>query len=174
VWFDMVGLFLSSGTPPSTREMHFSDKVKPVHQPYEVIFAANQTITLRAIHAGRRPLVQQWFKDGAPVLDDAHWSGAATATLRIIGTTAADAGLYTLRASNIHNLTDTPPIRVSLQNDGIGLVVQGSGLVLSWPGTGILETSPNVAGPWTRIYGATPPYSVAMDEESRFYRVYYP
>lgn len=175
VWFDMVGLFLSSGTPPSTREMHFSDKVKPVHQPYEVIFSANQTISLRAIHAGRRPLVQQWFKDGAPVLDDAHWSGAATATLRIIGTTTADAGLYTLRASNIHNLTDTPPIRLSLQSNGVGLVVQGIGLVLSWPGTsGILETAPAPNGPWTPIYGASPPYSVAMDEARKFFRVRYP
>jgi hypothetical protein len=172
VWFDMGGLFLSSGTPPSTREMHFSDKVKPVHQPCEVIFAANQTISLRAIHAGRRPLVQQWFKDGAPVLDDAHWSGAATATLRIIGTTAADAGLYTLRASNIHNLSDTPPVRLSLQNDGIGLVVQGIGLVLSWPGTtGILETAATPGGPWTPVHGVSPPYSVAMDEARKFFRV---
>ena len=175
VWLDNTGFFLSSGTPPSTREMHFSAKVKPVHQPYEVIFAANQTITLRAIHAGSRPLVQQWFKDGSPVLDDAHWSGAATATLRITGTTAADAGLYTLRASNIHNLTDTPPIRLSLQNDGIGLIVQGIGLVLSWPGaTGILESAPAPNGPWTAIYGVTPPYSVAMDEARKFYRVRYP
>ncbi len=172
VWFDMGGLFLSSGTPPSTREMHFSDKVKPVHQPYEVIFAANQTISLRAIHAGRRPLVQQWFKDGAPVLDDAHWSGAATATLRIIGTTAADAGLYTLRAANIHNLSDTPPVRLSFQNDGIGLVVQGIGLVLSWPGTtGILETAATPGGPWTPVHGVSPPYSVAMDEARKFFRV---
>ena len=173
VWQDMPNAIYNGAA--HTREMHFSDKVKPVHQPYEVIFAANQTITLRAIHAGRRPLVQQWFKDGSPVLDDAHWSGAATATLRIIGTTAADVGLYTLRASNIYNLTDTPPIRLSLQNDGIGLVVQGIGLVLSWPGTtGILESAPAPNGPWTPIHGVSPPYSVAMDEARKFFRVRYP
>ena len=173
VWHD-TDQFLYSG-PSHTREMHFSDKVKPVHQPYEVIFAANQTITLRAIHAGRRPLVQQWFKDGSPIFDDAHYSGTATATLSLAGTTAADAGLYTLRATNLFNQTTTAPIRLTLQNDGVGMVVQGAGLVLSWPGTtGILEFATDLAGPWTPIYGISPPYSVAMDESRRFYRVRYP
>lgn len=173
VWHD-TDQFLYSG-PSHTREMHFSDKVKPVHQPYEVIFAANQTIILRAIHAGRRPLVQQWFKDGSILLDDAHFVGANQATLTINAATAADAGLYTLRATNLFNQTFTNGIRLTLQNDGVGMVVQGAGLVLSWPGTtGILEFATDLAGPWTPIYGISPPYSVAMDESRRFYRVRYP
>jgi len=175
VWLDNTSIFLNSGTPPSTREMHFSAKVKPVHQPLEVFFAPNQTIQLRAINAGRRPLVHQWFKDGNTLFDDAHWSGAATATLDITAATAADAGSYTVRVTNLYNQIFTQSIRLSLQPDGIGMVVQGAGLVLSWPGTtGILESATSPAGPWIPIYGISPPYSVAMDEERRFYRVRYP
>jgi hypothetical protein len=173
VWHD-TPLFLSSG-PAHTREMHFSAKTKTIHQPVEVIFASAQNIQLRAIHAGQRPLTLQWHKDGLSVLDDAHFSGSATSTLTITGTTAADAGLYTLRATNAMNQTTTAPIRLTLQNDGIGMVVQGAGLVLSWPGaTGILESAPAPNGPWTPIHGISPPYSVAMDEARRFYRVRYP
>lgn len=173
VWHDTES-FIYNG-PAHTREMHFSDKVKPVHQPFEVIFSSNQTITVRAIHAGRRPLVHQWFKNGSPILDDTHYSGTNTANLTITGTTAADAGNYTLRVTNLHNQTETQAIRLTLHDTGISMVVQGSGLVLSWPGTtGILETAVDVTGPWTPIYGSSPPYSVAMDEARRFYRVRYP
>jgi hypothetical protein len=73
------------------------------------------------------------------------------------------------------NQVTTAPIRLTLQNDGIGMVVQGVGLVLNWPGaTGILETAADLAGPWTPVFGVSPPYSVAMDEARRFYRVRYP
>jgi hypothetical protein len=155
--------------------MHFSAKTKTIHQPVEVIFASAQNIQLRAIHAGQRPLTLQWHKDGLSVLDDAHYSGSATSTLTITGTTAADAGLYTLRATNAMNQVTSAPIRLTLQNDGVGMVVQGAGLVLSWPGaTGILESAPAPNGPWTPIHGISPPYSVAMDEARRFYRVRYP
>jgi hypothetical protein len=173
VWHD-TPQFLSSG-PAHTREMHFSAKAKTIHQPVEVIFASAQNIRLRAIHAGQRPLTLQWHKDGLSVLDDAHYSGSTTSTLTITGTTAADAGLYTLHVTNAMNQVITAPIRLTLQNEGIGVFVQGAGLVLSWPGgAGVLEYATDLAGPWTPIYGASPPYSVAMDETRRFYRVRYP
>ncbi len=173
VWHDSP-LNPSAG-PAHTREMHFSAKTKTIHQPVEVIFASAQNIQLRAIHAGQRPLTLQWHQNGTAIFDDAHFSGTATSTLTITGTTAADAGLYTLRATNAMNQVTTAPIRLTLQNDGVGMVVQGAGLVLSWPGTtGILEFATDLTGPWTPIYGISPPYSVAMDESRRFYRVRYP
>jgi hypothetical protein len=173
VWQDMPQS-ISSG-PAWTREMHFSAKVKPVHQPREVRFTAGQNLQLPSINAGQRPLVQQWLKDGATLLDDAHWSGTATPRLGIVGATAADAGDYTLRVTGPYNQVTTDPIRLSLQGSGISLVVQGGGLVLFWPGaTGILETAPTAVGPWTALYGVTSPYNVAMDEAWRFYRVRYP
>lgn len=172
VWLDMPN-FINQGTI-FTREMHFSAKVKPVHQPVEVIFTPNQTLHLRVISAGRRPLVHQWLKDGLPIFDNGHWTGADQGTLTIHNAMAADAGAYSLRVNNVFNQVTTADIRVLLQPIGISAVVQGSGLILSWPGAGILEFSSTPAGPWTPIFGATAPYSVAMDEERRFYRVRYP
>ncbi|MES2506995.1 MAG: kelch repeat-containing protein [Verrucomicrobiota bacterium] len=172
VWLDMENFFYNG--PATTREMHFSAKVKPVHQPVEVVFTPNQTLQLRVISAGKRPLTHQWLKDGLPIFDNGHWTGADKGTLTISNAMAADAGVYSLRVNNVFNQVTSADIRVRLQPIGISAVVQGSGLVLSWPGAGILEFSGSPAGPWVPIFGATAPYSVAMDEERRFYRVRYP
>lgn len=173
VWQDMPQ-FLNAG-PAWTRAMHFSAKVKPVHQPREVRFTAGQNLQLPSINAGERPLVQQWFKDGATLFDDAHWNGTATPRLGIQGATAADVGDYTLRVTGPYNQVTTDPIQLRLQGTGISLVVQGGGLELYWPGaTGILETAPTANGPWTALYGITSPFNVALDEAWRFYRVRYP
>ncbi len=173
VWLDEPASF--AGGASFTREMHFSAKVKPVYQPIEVVYATNQTIQIRSISAGQRPLVYQWYKDGAPLFDDGHWNGAGTATLSISNATPDDAGLYTLRVTNVYNQQFTQNILVRVPDDGVSFAVQGSGLVLSWPGaTGILETAPTVLGPWTTVYGSTPPYVVARDEGQQFYRVRYP
>lgn len=173
VWHDTPG-FVNTG-PSYTHELHFSAKVKPVHQPVEVFFATSENIQIRSIHAGQRPLTHQWYKEGSALPENAHTSGVTTPTLTINTATAADSGTYRVNVSNAMNAVVGRDIRLTLQNSGVGTVVQGVGLVLSWPGaTGILETAPAPNGPWTVVSGATPPYSVAMDEAARFYRVRYP
>ena len=175
VWFDNFGTFLNSGTPASTREMHFSAKAKPVHLPLEVFFSPNQTIQMRVISAGQRPLSYQWFKGATSLIDDAQLAEVTSGRLTINNITAANAGTYSLRITNAMNQVFTRDVRLSVQPDGVATAVQGAGLVLSWPGaTGILETAPAPNGPWTTIYGVSPPYNVAMDESRRFYRVRYP
>lgn len=175
VWFDNFGTFLNSGTPASTREMHFSAKAKPVHLPLEVFFSPNQTIQMRVISAGQRPLSYQWFKGATSLIDDAQLAEVTSGRLTINNITAANAGTYSLRITNAMNQVFTRDVRLSVQPDGVATAVQGAGLVLSWPGaTGILETAPAPNGPWTTIYGVSPPYTVAMDESRRFYRVRYP
>ena len=173
VWHD-TPQFSNSG-PAHTREMHFSAKAKPVHQPFEIIFAANQTIQSRAIGAGLRPLNCQWLKEDILITDNPHYSGSATPTLTLTGTTAADTGNHTLRMTNSMNTVFSRNIRLTLQNAGVGVIPTAGGLILSWPGaSGILETATTPAGPWTSLHGVTPPYSVATDESHRFYRVRYP
>lgn len=175
VWVDNTGLY-RSGTP-ATREMHFSAKAKPVHGPAEMIFFPNQTFSLRVISAGQRGLVQQWFKDSLPVLDDGRVTGGDNATLTITAATEADAGVYRLRVTNVYNQVFSPDIVVRWQAGGIAIsgATGGGAVTLFWPGTtGVLETTTNLAGPWTRLPGATSPYSGALDEPARFYRVVYP
>jgi Immunoglobulin I-set domain len=173
VWHDTVG-FVNNG-PAYTREMHFSAKAKLIHQPLEVVFSNSQNLQIRATSAGLRPLTYQWFKNGILITDNTHYSGSNTATLTLMGTAAADAGVYTLRVTNVLNQIVSEPIHLTFQPDGLGMVVQGSGLILTWPGTtGILETSTTLTGAWTPVPGASSPYSVAMDESRRFWRVRYP
>ena len=141
----------------------------------QVVFNPNQNIQLRVISAGQRPLSFQWFKGVAAIADDVHFTGSTTATLNINAITNADAGAYSVRITNAMNQVFTTNVQLSVQPEGVSTVVQGAGLVLSWPGaTGILESAPAPNGPWTPIYGVSPPYSIAMDEARRFYRVRYP
>ncbi len=173
VWLDMEQ-FHHTG-PATTREMHFSAKAKPVHFPLQVSFAPDQTIHLRVISAGQRPLAFQWFKDGAELTDDAHWEGTTAATLTIKAATAADAGRYSVRVRNALNEAVTADAQLSVQTEGVAAVIQGSGLVLSWPGaTGLLEESLSAEGPWTPLHGVAPPFAVSLGEDGRYYRVRYP
>jgi hypothetical protein len=173
VWLDMEQ-FLNTG-PATTREMHFSAKARPVHFPVAVSFAPDQTIQLRVISAGVRPLAFQWFKDGDELTDDAHWEGTAAATLTIKAITAADAGRYSVRVSNALNEAVTADAELSVLAEGVAAVIQGSGLVLSWPGaTGLLEESLSPDGPWTPLHGVAPPFAVSLGEDGRYYRVRYP
>jgi hypothetical protein len=173
VWHD-TPQFSNSG-PAFTKEMHFSAKARPVHLPLEIFFSPNQTIQLRVISAGQRTLSYQWFKGATALIDDAQYAEVTSGRLTINNITAANAGPYSLRITNAMNQVFTRDVRLTLQPDGVATAVQGAGLVLSWPGaTGILESAPAPNGPWTAIYGVSPPYSVAMDEERRFYRVRYP
>lgn len=169
VWHD-TPQFVNSGLA-HTREQHFSAKAKFVHQPLEVVFENSKTIKFRAISAGLQPIAYQWFKNDVLLNDNTHYSGSNTATLTITGTTAADVGAYTLRAINTMSQAVSPAILLTPQPDGISVAVQGHAMILSWAGSGILESSTSLGGAWTAVTGAISPQAVALDEPRRFYRV---
>ena len=47
-------------------------------------------------------------------------------------------------------------------------------LTISWSGGGVLQSAPDVTGPWTDVNDATSPYVVPMDKPRCFYRVILP
>src|SRR5262249_15960709 len=51
----------------------------------------------------------------------------------------------------------------------IGLEASGN-VILSWPGTAILESAPEPTGPWTNILGATSPFKVVPVGTQSFFR----
>lgn len=173
VWHDTPNS-VNSG-PSQTREMHFSAKVKPIHQPLEVLFVSGQNLVIRSIHAGLRPLTYQWFRDGQPLVNDAHTSGVTTATLTITGAVVADAGSYTLRVTNALNESFTQGITLSVQSTSIVISPAGGDLVITWPGTnGLLESAPAPTGPWFPLHHATSPYRVETNVGRGYFRVRYP
>jgi hypothetical protein len=50
----------------------------------------------------------------------------------------------------------------------------GGGLTILWAGSGILQSAPEVTGPWTDVNDASSPYTVPMDKPRFFYRVRVP
>lgn len=64
--------------------------------------------------------------------------------------------------------TPVPPTRPTF---GIP-VLQGGQLVISWSGTGTLQSAPSVTGPWTDVPNATTPYTVtSLSDGIRLYRL---
>ncbi len=59
-----------------------------------------RTVTFSAAATGSPPLSYQWQKNGSPLADGSGISGATTDSLTITGATAANAGDYTLVATN--------------------------------------------------------------------------
>ena len=58
------------------------------------------TASFNVAPAGNGPFTYHWQKGSQPLVDDAHISGSATATLTITGATAADAGSYACLVSD--------------------------------------------------------------------------
>ena len=59
-------------------------------------------------------------------------------------------------------LPETPLLQISREGDGV---------VLTWEGSGRLESAASVDGPWTEVAGVGSPYEVERVEGVRFYRL---
>jgi hypothetical protein len=63
----------------------------------------------------------------------------------------------------------------SSENDVFGVLQlssQGNGLILSWTGTGTLQSATDVGGQWENLLNATNPQPIAATNEHRFYRLH--
>lgn len=61
----------------------------------------------RVTASGAKTLKYRWYKDGVPINNGPHYSGARTNTLTIIGTTLADAGDYYCIVTDRHRNSTT-------------------------------------------------------------------
>lgn len=91
-------------------------------QPENQTVVAGNTASFSATLTGALPMGLQWYFNGAPLTDDGRISGSLTANLIISNVTTADAGGYTLTATNYLGSTNsttavltvpTPPVFTS-------------------------------------------------------------
>ncbi len=69
-------------------------------QPHDVR-AASGSVSFEASASGTAPLEWQWMKDGEDLADNATYSGTRTRTLTVSDVDSGDAGLYSVRVSNV-------------------------------------------------------------------------
>src|SRR5262249_24996113 len=69
-------------------------------QPVSRNAMPGQAVSFSVAATGSPPLEYQWRKDGQPLVNDAHLTGVATATLTIDPVSPADAGSYDVVVSN--------------------------------------------------------------------------
>ena len=78
-----------------------------VQHPFPQSVCLGQIIQFNVVATGSN-IVYQWYKDGVAVTNGGRVSGAATASLKITGSTITDNGEYTCRVSGI-----CPPVAIS-------------------------------------------------------------
>lgn len=176
VWLDSPNFFYAGSA--TTREMHFSKAVLPVHQPVEAAFFPGAPSTrIRIISAGLRPLTYQWLKNGVPISfpADLRLSGEGTPTLTIANPTLADAGIYTALITNPLGAILTSPVPLLYQTAPLSVIAQDHGLVLTWSDErAILECSTSLQGTWVPNFNAFSPHVIAFDRPRQFFRLRQP
>ncbi|WP_020526092.1 immunoglobulin domain-containing protein [Cytophaga aurantiaca] len=83
------------------------DSPSIIQHPFPQSVCLGQPIQFSIVATGSN-IVYQWYKDGVAVTNGGRVSGAATATLKITGTTIADNGDYTCNVTGI-----CPPVAIS-------------------------------------------------------------
>ena len=69
-------------------------------QPLPQGSTIRDTIYFSCAVSGSNPVSYEWFKNGDRLSDNGHFSGATTATLRIMSIDSDDYGLYACGVSN--------------------------------------------------------------------------
>ena len=85
-----------------------------IEEPTTTTIAAGETATLTVAAAGDN-LAYQWFKNEAPLTEDAHVSGALSGTLTIHNTTGSDAGTYYCHITDHCGIVDSTPAGLIVQ-----------------------------------------------------------
>lgn len=78
-----------------------------VVQPATQSVLVNSNVSFSATLTGALPMTFQWFFNGAPLVDDGRIVGSTTASLSISNLSTADAGSYTLSATNFLGSADS-------------------------------------------------------------------
>jgi DNA/RNA endonuclease G (NUC1) len=65
-------------------------------------------------NSGTAPFGYQWYRGTTPLADNAEISGSGTATLNLAGTTAADAGTYSVTISNAAGTVTSSPATLNV------------------------------------------------------------
>ena len=69
-------------------------------QPTAQVVDPDSTLNFSISADGSPPLAYHWLKDGIPLNDDGHLSGATLSTMELRGVTTADAGFYSCLVNN--------------------------------------------------------------------------
>jgi hypothetical protein len=141
--------------------------------PVSLVRKAGETATFQATARGPAgsPLSYQWYHDGAPLADGARVSGAQTPILSITQINSSDTGGYLVRIRNAYGESASPPAILTLHVK-VEISLSSGVINLKWTDPDVvLEETDSLNGSWTRVSGATSPFSPAMSGARRFYRL---
>lgn len=169
-----------------TYEILYQDDPVVLKQPTIQASLVGQKVQLSVLAAGAPPIAYQWSKDGVNLADGGRISGSGTNILTINPASVADSGQYQVTMNNLCGLGVSQPIvlNVAAGSDMLAIALSGGGgsgsgqkIIITWgDSAATLQSSTNVAGPWTTITGATSPYTYTINPvfPAQFFRLLVP
>ena len=144
----VMGFQLLSGPP--TKPIILSQP-----QNLDLLLGASGTLSLVADQLAN----VQWLRNGTNV------NGATSASYTITNAQLTNAGSYTCVLSNSAGMTTSTVATVTVGPHILGIVRNQGGVTISY--NTVLQSSTNVAGPYTDVAGATNPYSFTIPAGAR-------
>jgi len=133
--------------------------------PQSGTFDLGGSSSLTVIADGSEPLTYQWNLNGTAI------PGATGSSFNPGQLGFTNAGVYTVTVGNSAGSVTSPAAVVNIAPI-ISAQLQGANLVLTWPGSFILQSSSNPGGPYLDVPGAVSPYSVSTTIASqKFFRL---
>jgi hypothetical protein len=129
------------------------------------------TFTVAAIGQTNSMLTYQWYRNGVPLTNDPHLSGAQTATLNITPLVLTDGAYYTAGVSS--DCGESLSLPAALRMDGLQISYANGLVTVIWGDpTAILQQADNLTGPWSNVSNAVSPLSMVPVGSARFFRLF--
>jgi hypothetical protein len=155
-----------------TYELLYQDSPAVLKQPTVQVALLGEQVQLSVLAAGAPPINYQWQKEGANLTDSGRISGSTNSTLTINAALASDFGHYQVLLSNLCGQATSPPIQLIVTTTPLSAAVLGTNLKISWSDSAaVLQSAPNLMGPWTTVVGAKSPYEATHLDARVFFRL---
>jgi hypothetical protein len=132
--------------------------------PLAVSANAGSALTFSVAVGGTPPFFPQWFYDSNAIANATNLSYTFAA---VAGTNT----YYCVVSNSVGSVSSSVATVTGLSITSISLDASGGQLQLSWP-AGILQSAPNVYGPYADIPSAISPYSVSPTNTQQFFRIH--
>ncbi len=179
---DRNGMLLFGGTDDGnafvtnlTYEILYRDDPVVLKQPAAQLTFLGQSAQLSVLAAGAPPISYQWQKGVSPLSDTVNITGSTSNTLTIHTIGSSDTGTYQVALNNLCGAAMSQPVSLNAFGGQLIIGVTGGGggqINLHWTNSAaVLQTAPELKGPWTTINGASNPYLVNPTNSRAFFRV---
>lgn len=174
----------SNGAPPISSSYiateanpHLAPEIQITQQPQNLTVPENASATLTVAATSTTTISVQWQKapPGSSAFNDipgANSTSHTTSSLRASETGTRYRAVLSVPGRSV--LTGEAVVTVQRDPNAAtfeSVKVEANNLILTWTGAAILQSAPDIMGPWTDVTGATSPFRAPLTGTRKFFRL---